>query len=247
MAAPVIRRVCSLLLSLVMALLVVGGAAGTAHAADGYRYWNYSHLKAGSWETSKVGADGYQPKDGAVEGYRYGTSTVAQGIAPRAGLDKVTFDAICAATKEAAGKKRVGVVLDFGTKADAEGDTPPPAKAECAVVDTKANGQQVLQAVAQVRTGAVPTCAIDGYPAQGCGVPVKNAKVPSDEPTVAVNLPPTKAAQGTAAGSKATNKSATDQTDQGSGVLWPVVGVVVLVALIGAGAFAMNRRNQTSA
>ena len=64
---------------------------------------------------------------------------------------------ICGATPAKAGSKRVGVVIDAGRPADAEtGATPPAPVAQCAVVDARASGAEVLSAVASVRVGQGP-------------------------------------------------------------------------------------------
>ena len=244
MAISIVRRTCAVAATLFLTVLAVVGTAGTAQAADGYRYWNYSHLDQGRWEMSEVGADGYQPEDGAVEGYRYGTSTVARGIFPRADLAEVTFAAVCGAGEAPAGDKRVAVVLDFGTAADAEGATPPTARAECAVVDRAADGQQVLQAVADVRSGAVPTCAIDGYPAAVCGEPVKDAQVSSTEQPVVFDLPGAAAEDGVAGADDTSNPGA---QQSGNDLTWPLAGVGLVVVLLAGGAVMFNRRTKTEA
>lgn len=238
--ATLLRRVTGVLLALVMTGLVAGALASPAYAVDGYRYWNYFHLEGDTWSFSKVGAGQYQPEDGDIEGYRFGTSTTAQGIPPRTDLDKVTFEAICGAEEASAGEKRVGVVLDFGTAADAEGQTPPQPRAECAVVDKDASGQDVLASVVQVRTkqGGL-TCALDGYPATGCGDAVADAPEPTREKPVAFALP--------ASGEEPADGEAPAAEESGDGgLLWPLLGAGVLVALIGGGGLALSRRNRAA-
>jgi hypothetical protein len=129
------------------------------------------------------------------------------------------------------------VLLDFGTVADAgNGGKPPQPRADCAVVPTAANGQQVLDAVADVRVEKQLVCGIDGYPAQGCSVTVKNASPAATEKSVAFTLP---------AAAKSGDSEATKAEDDG-GVPWPLVGVVAAVVVIGAGALALTRRNRTA-
>lgn len=241
----------SLLLSTIAALVFVTGVAGTAHAADGFRYWNYFHLKGDAWAFSQVGAGQYQPKDGAVEGYRFGTSTTADGLPPRADLSQVNFDTVCDGTEAAAGQKRVAVVIDYGTAADADDSTPPDPRADCAVVDANATGQQVLTAVADVRADNGLTCALDGYPARGCGDPVANAKEPKNEQAVAFALPNATSDTSGSAGNDTSGNGATDatdagSTDEGSDLVLPLVGIGVLVVVIAGAALALNRRNKTA-
>ena len=115
MASSPLRRIVGALASALLACLAVTGFAGAAHAEDGYQYWNYFHLENDAWEFSMDGPAEYQPKDGAVEAFRYGTSTETQGIEPRVDLAEVSFDTVCADQDAAAGEKRVAVVLDYGT------------------------------------------------------------------------------------------------------------------------------------
>jgi hypothetical protein len=217
-------RTLGLLLSLVLAALAVGVSAGTAQAADGYRYWNYYHLKDGAWGFSDKGAAQYVPKDGSVEGYRYGTSTVQQGLKPRADLDTVSFAWACGETEAVQGKKRVAVLIDYGTKADADGAEVPAPRADCAVVDQDATGQQVLGSVADVRTGQGMICGIDGYPPSGCGVQVKDPHVATGESPVRFRLAGQSSAEG------------------GNELTWPLAGAGAAVVVIGGAALALNRR-----
>jgi hypothetical protein len=236
LATPLPRRVVGIASSLLVAAATVVGLAAPAQADEGFQYWNYFHLEDGAWAFSQVGPADFTPEDGAVEGFRYGTSTVAQGIEPRADLQEVGFDTVCADTEAAEGEKRVAVVVDYGV--DEGNGTPPEPRAECAVVAEDASSQKVLDEVAEVRVESGMTCALDGYPATGCGVPVKDAEVPAQEETVAFALP---SDGGDDAG---TSDAAADSEE--SEVPWGLVGLGALVVLIAAGAFAMSRRSRTT-
>lgn len=228
---PTGRRLLASLFAGLLAALMVGLGAGAANAATGYRYWNYFHVQNGQYTFAKTGAGDYTPKNGAVEAYRYGTSTTSKGIPPRADLSKYDFAAICKGTKAASGQKRVAVIIDYGTKADApSGETPPAPRTACAAVPSNANGQQVLDAVAQVRQHPY-TCGIDGYPASGCSVTVKNATESTGQP-VSFALP--KAASGSSSAGSATGGS-------GAGP-WPWVALAVICLALAWGAYAMNKR-----
>ena len=225
------HRLLATLLAAGLAALVVGLSAGTANAATGYRYWNYFHVQNGQYAFAKTGAGDYTPANGAVEAYRYGTSTTSKGLPPRADLSKYDFGAICAGAKAPSGQKRVGVIIDYGTKADApSGQVPPAPRAACAVVPANANGQQVLDAVAQVRQHPY-TCGIDGYPATGCSVTVKNA---SESAGAAVPFTLPKAAQ--------PGTSSTGASSSGGLGPWPWVALAVICIALALGAYAMNRR-----
>lgn len=242
MASCLLRRVVGALLAVLVApaaALALVGLGSPAQAADGYRYWNYFHLQDGSWAFSQVGPGDYQPKDGAVEGYRFGTSTTADGIAPRADLDQVTFDAVCGAADATADQKRVAVLIDYGTAADADGATPPAPRADCAVVAADATGQQALAAVADVRASKGLTCALDGYPAAGCGEPVADAPKPAPEQQVAFELP----AEDTAAGG---TEASAGHADTDSGLAWPLVAAGAVVVLVAGGGVALARRNKAA-
>jgi hypothetical protein len=235
LAAPLPRRVVGAVSSLLVATAAVAGLAGPAQAEDGFQYWNYFHLENQTWAFSEVGPADHQPADGDVEGFRYGTSTVSQGIEPRADLQQVNFDTVCADTEAAEGEKRVAVLVDYGV--DEGNGAPPEARAECAVVAEDASTQRVLDQVADVRVEGGMTCALDGYPATGCGVPVKDADIPAEEETVAFALPSDGDDAGT---SDAAAESESSETP------WGLVGLGALVVLIAGGAFAMNRRSKTA-
>ncbi len=178
-----------LLVSVALAALftMLLAPAGPAHAAA-YRYWGYYQLKDGAWAFANKGPSQITPKDGSVEGWRFAISGAGKEVRdPRAVL---TFDEICGDTEPADGKKRVGVVLDFGRAVDAEGGvTPPEPVAECAVVPEAAHSDEVLAAVADVRAEKDLVCAIDGYPERGCGDEVKDVPEAATQPDQAVQIP----------------------------------------------------------
>jgi hypothetical protein len=235
-----LRRLLSGLALLLLATLVVAGTPGTASAADGYKYWNYFHVEGGKYVFAQTGPADFTPKDGTVEAYRYGLSSTAEGLTPRTEATTYTADDICKGTKAESGEKLVGVLLDYGTSQDSEGgQTPPEPRAACAAVPTSANGQQVLDAVADVRVENHLTCGIDGYPVKGCSVTVKNPPPAGTEQTVDFTLPEAAAETETAA-----TEPASDSDD--GGVSWPLVGVVAAVVVLGGGALALSRRNKTA-
>jgi hypothetical protein len=233
------RRTLGVVLTLLLAALVVGGSAGSADAVA-YRYWNYYHVDNSQYAFAKTGPSDFVPKDGTVEAYRYGTSTgTKNGITPRADLAEYPFRKICAGTKAGAGEKRVGVILDYGVPADAaSGETPPAPRTACAAVPTKATGQQVVDAVADVRTSKGIICGLDGYPVKACAVTVKSPGKVTTGQQVSFRLP----AQARSAFGE---KTASD-SQQGGGVPWPLVGVVAAVVVIGGGALTLSRRNRSA-
>ena len=223
------------LLTLLSALLVVGGTAGPAQAADGFKYWNYFHVENGKYVFAQTGPADYQPKDGAVEAYRYGLSSTADGIQPRTEATTYSVDDICKGVEAKQGQKLVGVLLDYGT-----GQAPPEPRAACAAVPTNANGQQVLDAVADVRVENQLTCGIDGYPVKGCSVTVKNPPAAAAQESVDFTLPKSATEK-----SDAGSTQAAEQTDD-SGFPWTLVVVVVVVLVLAGAGVAVARRGRNA-
>ncbi|WP_175607652.1 SCO2322 family protein [Peterkaempfera bronchialis] len=212
-----------LVLAGLLALPLLG--ATPAHAT-GYRYWSFWDWSQGAWTYQQQGPATYRPLDGGVDGWRFAVSPDGGSDAarPRAAGD---FAAICATTPPRDGRKRVAVVLDFGTPADApSGERPPERRTLCAVVPTDASSAEVLAAAVpplRYNTGGV-LCAITGYPRQGCGEVVA----------------PTGGTGGTSA-----DGGGGDDDGGGGG---PVLGLALgggLIALVAVGAAVQARRRRT--
>ncbi|MER6081834.1 SCO2322 family protein [Streptomyces sp. NPDC001833] len=161
-----VRRAALLLLA---ALTLCATAAGPA-AATGYRYWSFWERDGAHWTYATQGPSTAQPADGSVEGFRFAVSEdSADASRPRGTAD---FGTICADTPAVGGRKRVGLVVDFGTTADApSGEQPPARRTACAVVSEDATTAEALATVAKplrYDTNAL-LCAIGGYPSRGCG------------------------------------------------------------------------------
>jgi len=231
---PGLARLLSFLTAVALGFGVLTVGAGTANAATGYKYWNYFHVQNGAYVFAKTGPSGYTPKDGSVEAYRYGLSTASSGLKPRTGPSTYPFAKICAGAKAHTGKKRVGVLIDYGTKTDAAGgETPPSPRAACAVVPVKATGQQVLESVADVRVQKQLVCGIDGYPASTCSVTVKNApKAGTTGQNVSFTLPK---ASGTSSG------HVSAKADNGRSAPWVLIGAIVIVVLVLGAAIVLSR------
>ncbi len=215
--------VAAVLLALVAAVVAPAGPASAA----AYRYWGYFQLQDAQGSTEKTwafatkGADQLTPADGGVEGWRFAVAGETDARMPRA---TATFDDLCGDTAAQAGKKRVGVVIDYGRAADTEdGKQPPAPVGRCAVVDTKATGAEVLAAVASVRAEGAMICGIDDQPATGCGGEVKEvspeAKATDTPVQLAAATPSADAAQAPA-----------DDADQGGTSPLAYVAIVVLLA-----------------
>lgn len=162
------RRTTALALFLAPLLLTLG-TAGQAQAT-GYRYWSFWDRTGGTWTYATQGPSTARPDDGDVEGFRFAVSADSQDASkPRGTTD---FASLCAGTQARAGSKRIALVLDFGTAADApSGETPPAPRTACARVPSDATTADALASVAKplrYDTNAL-LCAIAGYPRTGCG------------------------------------------------------------------------------
>jgi hypothetical protein len=152
-----------------------------ATAADtGYRYWGYFQAAPGAkaWTMAMTGPTVVVP-NGSVEGWAFTFSgdSVPDAATPRLAPN---FARICGATKApAAAKKRIGVVVDFGSSAlRPKGETMPRSVTKCVVVDKSAIGFDVLQVVVKIRASSAGfVCAFNNYPARECGaeVPTPNS------------------------------------------------------------------------
>jgi len=108
-------------LALLAATITPAQAAGT-----GYRYWGYFQAapKATAWTAAMTGPT-VDIADGSVEGWAF---TFSSDAIPDATSPSVLpdFQSICGKTRAVAGKKRIGVVVDFGaTYLAPTGEKPP--------------------------------------------------------------------------------------------------------------------------
>ncbi|MFB6989184.1 SCO2322 family protein [Streptomyces sp. NPDC056178] len=160
-------RATALLVALAAVLAVLG--AGTAQAA-GYRYWSFWEGSGTGWTYATQGPSLVRPDDGTVQGFRFSVSEDSQDSAkPRRSPD---FAKICADTPAQDGTKRVALVIDPGTAADAPaGEAPPAPRTACARVAPDASTAEALASVAKPLrySSDALLCAISGYPGSGCG------------------------------------------------------------------------------
>lgn len=178
------RTAAAVLLGLLLTLI----AASPALAA-GYRYWSFWDGAGGNWAYATQGPSTARPADGTVLGFRFSVSkdAAAEAARPRAAAD---FEAVCAGTAAADGRKRVALVVDFGVPEDAPGGERPPQEAPrtaCVQVAPEATAAEALAAVAKPLryNGAALLCGISGYPRTGCGEPIEDSgsKAPAASPT----------------------------------------------------------------
>ncbi|MFL9653359.1 SCO2322 family protein [Streptomyces sp. PB17] len=218
------RRVVLFLLS---AFLLIG-TAGQAQAA-GYRYWSFWDRDGGTWVYATQGPSLARPSDGDVQGFRFAVSEDSgDAVQPRGTAD---FASICAKTPAEEGRKRVALVLDFGTASDApSGETPPAPRTACARVSPDATTADALAAVAdplRYNTNAL-LCAIAGYPKTGCGEQVSQQEERQEKQ------------DSTAAPEEGST------SDDGGPSVGLYAGIAVVAALAGAATWqARRRRNAT--
>ncbi|WP_405769110.1 SCO2322 family protein [Streptomyces sp. NBC_00080] len=161
------RRCAALVLAAL--LLSLTGTVQSAQAA-GYRYWSFWDRSGDGWTYATQGPSTARPADGDVQGFRFAVSADSQDASQPRGA--ASFATICAKTPARDGTKRVALVIDFGTTADApSGETPPSPRTACARVSPDATTAEALASVAKplrYDTNAL-LCAIAGYPETGCG------------------------------------------------------------------------------
>lgn len=207
-------------LLLLLASLLLCAGAGQAQAA-GYRYWSFWERDGEHWVYATQGPSLARPSDGDVQGFRFAVSEDSTDAARPRG--KADFATICAQTPAQDGRKRVALVIDFGTPSHApEGETPPAARTACARVSPDATTAEALASVAKplrYDTNAL-LCAISGYPEKGCGDQVSRKQSPEQSKPAAEDKAP---------------------SDDGPS-LGLVAGIAVVVALGGAAIWQVRRR-----
>ncbi|MEV6420707.1 SCO2322 family protein [Streptomyces sp. NPDC051662] len=227
---PLLRAFACLVLA--VGALVAG--APTSQAA-GYRYWSFWESDGTKWTYATQGPATARPADGTVNGFRFAVSADSgDADRPRGTPD---FTAVCGATPARDGLKRIAVVIDSGTDADAPGGEKPPAlRAECARVAEDATSAEALAAVAKPLryNSEALLCAISGYPASGCGERVSGGGA-EPEPSGTPARASTPAAGGTREG-------AGDGGGDGGPSAGLLAGAAAVVVLAGAGLWQARRR-----
>ncbi|WP_328317228.1 SCO2322 family protein [Streptomyces sp. NBC_00388] len=227
---PVRLIALAVALGAALSALTTFGAA-PAHAA-GYRYWSFWDRAGSGWQYATQGPSTARPSDGDVQGFRFAVSADSQDASkPRvpARSGAVTFDGICAKTPAGDGSKRIALVIDFGSAADApDGEKPPAERTACARVRDDATSAEALAAVAKPLryNSAALLCSIADYPRTGCGEQVSGNHPRGNE----------KRTGGTAQG---------DSGDGGGPSAGLVGGIAAVVVLGAAGAWQARRRRNS--
>jgi hypothetical protein len=162
-----------------LALLISLLSTPQASAAEtGWRYWGYFQAAPGAtaWTAAMTGPT-VAVADGSVEGWAF---TFSNDAVPDAKAPKVapSFSKICGKTKAVAGKKRVAVMVDFGSAVlRPKGESTPRLIQRCIVAQKDALGIDILGQAVKVRAqGSGFICGLNGYPAKECGVEMKTPK-----------------------------------------------------------------------
>jgi len=170
---PVVLLITGVLMSLVNATFPVPSFAGT-----GWRYWGYFQAKPGeqSWSYALTGPTTVIP-EGSVEGWAF---TFSGDDVPDAATPKFSpnFSKICGSTQQISGKKRVALVIDFGSAIlRPRGELLPRSFVRCVVVDKSATGIDILNSAVKVRYASSGyVCGINSYPTRECGVEIKTPR-----------------------------------------------------------------------
>ncbi len=156
--------------------IVSSMVAPSANAVEkGYRYWGYFQAAPGAkaWTMAMTGPT-VPIVDGSVEGwaFTFSSNSIPDAAPPRMAPN---FERICGLVKNIpSGKKRIGLVVDFGSSSlRPKGEAMPRNVTRCVVVDKNAVGVDVLSQVIKVRTQSSGfICAFSNYPAKECGAEV---------------------------------------------------------------------------
>ena len=163
-----------LFISAVSILLIATGCSSEP-IEKGYRYWGYFQAAPGanSWTPAMTGPT-VNVEDGSVEGwaFTFSSDSMPDALAPQLAP---SFEEICGTTPAVEGKKRVGLLVDFGAESlQPEGETAPELVQECVVIDQDSLGSDVLGQVTKINANSSGLiCGINGYPAKECGVEVE--------------------------------------------------------------------------
>lgn len=146
-------------------------------AEKGWRYWGYFQAAPGAtkWTAAMTGPS-VDIADGAVEGWSFVfSSDDVPSLSPQV---KPDFARICAGVKSDKDTKRIGVVIDYGSKAWApKGESPKKTITICVRTAKTSLGIDVLGQVTKIRAASSGLiCGLGGYPAKECGVEIPTPK-----------------------------------------------------------------------
>lgn len=160
-------------ITIAMIAILASAVVPAEATSKGYRYWGYFQAAPSSttWTMAMTGPT-TNVKDGSVEGWVHTFSSDSiDAYPPRLAP---SFEDLCKKVKPVSGKKRIGIVVDFGIAAiRPRGESLPKRIATCAQVETNATGAEVLAEVAKLRAASSGfICGINGYPAKECSAEI---------------------------------------------------------------------------
>ena len=146
-------------------------------AGKGWRYWAYYKAAPGekNWTAAMTGPT-VDIADGAVEGWSFVfSSDDVPSLSPKV---KPDFAKICAGVKSDKDTKRIGLVIEYGSKAWApKGESPRKTMTTCVRTAKTSQGIDVLGQVTKIRAASSGLiCGLGGYPAKECGVEIPTPK-----------------------------------------------------------------------
>jgi hypothetical protein len=170
-------KIKALLISLLILSTSVLFIPQSQAAGKGWRYWGYFQAAPGAtkWTAAMTGPT-VDIADGAVEGWSFVfSSDDVPSLSPKV---KPNFATICAGVKSDKDTKRIGLVIEYGSKAWApKGEKPRKTITTCVRTAKTSQGIDVLGQVTKIRaesSGLI--CGLGGYPAKECGVEIPTPK-----------------------------------------------------------------------
>ena len=146
-------------------------------ASKGWRYWGYFQAAPGAtqWTAAMTGPT-VDIADGTVEGWLFVFS--GDDVPSLAPAVKPNFAKICAGVKGDKDTKRIGLVIEFGSKAWApKGEKPRKTITTCVRTAKTSQGIDVLAQVTKIRAASSGLiCGLSGYPAKECGLEIATPK-----------------------------------------------------------------------
>ena len=174
---PTAMKFKAILISLLILATSVLFIPQSQAASKGWRYWGYFQAAPGAtkWTAAMTGPT-VDIADGAVEGWSFVfSSDDVPSLSPKV---KPDFAKICAGVKSDKDTKRIGLVIEFGSKAWApKGESPKKTITTCVRTAKTSQGIDVLGQVTKIRgasSGLI--CGLGGYPAKECGVEIPTPK-----------------------------------------------------------------------
>lgn len=162
------------LIILATSILITPAASAAAGASQkGWRYWGYFQAAPGktTWTAAMTGPT-VEVANGSVEGWSFVFSS--NDIPPVAPKVLPNFASICGKTKANPDTNRIGLVIEFGSKAYApKGEKVAKRIIRCVRTAKESRGVDVLGQVVKIRAASSGfICGLNGYPAKECGLEI---------------------------------------------------------------------------